>query len=235
MHRRQVHLCRSLVSSWPGDTAGMQRLTADLIRKWMNGILSSKDWSAREWAIRAKVSPTTITRALDPDYKFITSSRTINKLADAAGVAPLDDATRYVRIVGMVGADPEGRVLFATGQESGDLAPVPAGGTDQAVALEVRGHSMPFFAEDGALIYYEERFTKLPTNMVGRVVVVETETDEVLIKRLLRGSEPGLFDLESLNGPTRRDVRVRWAAYITGIIPPPLSQHVILRASAAVA
>lgn len=56
--------------------------------------------------------------------------------------------------------------------------------------------------------------------MLGYVVVVELDTDEVLVKRLLRVSKPGRFDLESLAGPTRRDARLRWAAHVTAIIPP---------------
>jgi hypothetical protein len=238
MHRHQVHLCRS---AWPArerDNAGMQRVTPNRIRRWLNDVLASKQWSAREWAIRAGVSPTTVTRALAPDYEFVTSSRTLTKLADAAGVAPLEATSSndgYVPIVGMVGADPEGRVLFATGQGTGDLAPIPPGGTDKAVALEVRGGSMPTLADDGALVYYEERHKTPTRDMFNRVVVVETETDEVLIKRLLRGSEPDTYDLESINGPIRRDVRIRWAAHFTAIIPPPVSQRVIIRAGTAAA
>jgi hypothetical protein len=68
--------------------------------------------------------------------------------------------------------------------------------------------------------------------MLGHVVVVETDTDEVLVKRLLRGSEPGVFDLESIAGPTRHDTRLRWAAHITAIIPPFQARRII-RSSAA--
>ncbi|MBS0331228.1 MAG: peptidase S24, partial [Proteobacteria bacterium] len=44
------------------------------------------------------------------------------------------------------------------------------------------------------------------------MVVVELDTEEVLVKRLLRGSQPGTYDLESIAGPTRQDARLRWAA-----------------------
>lgn len=74
-------------------------------------------------------------------------------------------------------------------------------------------------ADDGALIYFEDQRSSPSADMLGHVVVVETDTDEVLVKRLLRGSGPGLYDLESLAGPTRRDARLRWAAHITAIIP----------------
>jgi phage repressor protein C with HTH and peptisase S24 domain len=142
------------------------------------------------------------------------------------------DGERLVPVIGHVGADPEGTVLFALGQTPGDLAPIPPGGTEQARALLVAGHSMPGLADHGALIYFEYQRTPPTPDMLGHVVVVETDTEEVLVKRLLRGSRNGLFDLESLAGPTRRDCRLRWAAHITAIIPPWQARR-ILRTHAA--
>jgi len=133
----------------------------------------------------------------------------------------------YVPVIGRVGANPEGLVLFATGQEGGDLAPIPPGGTEKAVAVKVVGHSMRGLADDGALIYFEDQRTAPSPDMLGEVVVLETDTDEVLVKRLLRGSRTGLYDLESVAGPTRRDARLRWAAHITAIIPPFQARRII--------
>ncbi len=148
-------------------------------------------------------------------------------LYDAAGpMLPAAEAG-YVPIIGRVGANPDGLVLYASGQEPGDLAPIPPGGTGQAVALRVVGHSMRGVADDGALIYFEDQRTPPTPDMLGHVVVVETDADEVLVKRLLRGSRPGLFDLESVAGPTRADARLRWAAHITAIIPPYQARRVI--------
>lgn len=84
-------------------------------------------------------------------------------------------------------------------------------------------------ADDGALIYFEDQRTPPTPDMLGQIVVVEMETDEVLVKRLLRGSEPGRYDLESLAGPTRHDARLRWAAHITAIIPPFQARRVLMR------
>jgi transcriptional regulator with XRE-family HTH domain len=148
-------------------------------------------------------------------------------LYDAAG--PMRPAVEpgYVPVVGMVGANPEGIVLFALGQEPTDLAPIPPGGTEKAAALRVAGHSMRGVADDGALIYFEDQRTPPTPDMLGHVVVVETDTDEVLVKRLLRGSRSGLYDLESVAGPTRHDARLRWAAHITAIIPPYQARRII--------
>ncbi|WP_312165729.1 S24/S26 family peptidase [Phenylobacterium sp.] len=89
-------------------------------------------------------------------------------------------------------------------------------------------HSMRGLADDGALIYFEDQRSSPSPDMLGQVVVVETDTDEVLVKRLLRGSGPGLYDLESVAGPTRHDARLRWAAHITAIIPPYQARRIII-------
>lgn len=148
-------------------------------------------------------------------------------LYDAAGAMLPIAEPGYVPIVGRVGANPDGLVLFATGHEPGDLAPVPPGGTDDARALRVVGHSMRGLADDGALIYFEDQKTAPTPDMLGHVVVVELDTEEVLVKRLLRGSRPGLYDLESVAGPTRQDAKIRWAAHITAIIPPFQARRII--------
>ena len=150
-------------------------------------------------------------------------------LYDASGpMRPLGPGG-LVRVMGRVGANPDGTVLMATGQDAWDLTPIPPGGTENAVALQVSGHSMRGLADDGALIYFEDQRTPPSPDMLGQIVVVEIDTDEVLVKRLLRGGEPGRYDLESLAGPTRHDARLRWAAHITAIIPPFQARRIIVR------
>ena len=136
-------------------------------------------------------------------------------------------------IVGYAGADPEGKILFAHGQGTGDWVQVPPNGSPTAQAIEIRGHSMPFFAEDGTLVWFDDQKTHPDPEMIGHVVVVQLDTDEVLIKRLLRGSEKGLFDLESIAGPTRRDVRPIWVARIINIVPPLEARRIIQRGGLA--
>jgi hypothetical protein len=140
-----------------------------------------------------------------------------------------------VRIIGSVGANPDGTVLYATGQEAGDLAPIPPGGSARASALEVRGHSMRGWADDGSLIYFEEQRTTPSPDMLGHVVVAELDTGEVLVKRLLRGSKAGVYDLESIAGPTRNDARLKWVAEITAVIPPKHAKRIIVRSGTGAA
>lgn len=135
-----------------------------------------------------------------------------------------------VRIIGRVGADSGGEVIYTTAQETWDMAPLPPGGTSATVALVVSGHSMRAFADDGALVYFENQHTPPTPDMIGDVCIVETEDHRVLVKRLLKGSEAGLYDLESHNGPTLADVRLVWAAEPTAIIPAKQARRVIRRA-----
>lgn len=152
-------------------------------------------------------------------------------LYDAAGPMLATAASGFAPVIGSVGANPDGTVLFAHGQDPAELTPIPPGGTEQARALRVVGHSMRGLADDGALIYFEDQRTAPTPDMLGQVVIVETDTDEVLVKRLLRGSRPGLYDLESIAGPMRRDARLRWAAHITAIIPPFQARRIIRNAA----
>ncbi len=136
-------------------------------------------------------------------------------------------------IAGYAGADPEGTVAFAAGQGTGDFAPVPPGASDDAMAVEIRGYSMPFFAEDGALVWIDGIVKSPDAEMIGQVIVCQLETDEVLIKRLQRGTVRGRWNLVSLAGPIRENVSITWAGRITMIIPPLEARRIIQRSGLA--
>jgi len=175
-------------------------------------------------------APFSYRRAKEYAAAFGVSAEWLYDTAAAMGGAT-DPAGALVRVVGYVGANPDGAVLFATGDDPTELVPLPPGGAAQARALKVMGHSMRGVADDGALIYFEDQRTPPTPDMLGHVVVVETDADEVLVKRLLRGSKPGLYDLESVAGPMRQDARLRWAAHITAIIPPFQARRIIRNAA----
>lgn len=126
---------------------------------------------------------------------------------------------RVVPIIGRVGADADGSVILGAGDQGDELVPAPPGGSDRAAALLVRGTSMPGVVEDGALLYFEHQRTPPTEEMLGKVVVLETEDHRVLVKRLLRGAKRNTYDLESIAGEPIRGVRLRWAAEIIANIP----------------
>lgn len=62
--------------------------TPEQIRAWMLATIERTGWSPRRWATEADVAASTVQRAIKPDYPFVTSSRTLAKLAKAAGENP---------------------------------------------------------------------------------------------------------------------------------------------------
>lgn len=137
--------------------------------------------------------------------------------------------SNYIRVIGVVGANTDGSTIMTTAHDSWDMVPPPPGGTSRAVALVVRGNSMHTLADDGAIIYFEDQQTPPGVDLLGYPCVVETEDGRVLFKRLLRGSGPGLYDLESVVGDAIRDVRLRWAAEVISITPPRQARRVLRR------
>jgi transcriptional regulator with XRE-family HTH domain len=209
--------------------------------------LPKSGWHLREWRLSRGLSQEQLAERIGTSKGYVSDlergERRYNQdlveglagaldisVAQLLGQSPTENkAERLVPVVGYVGADTEGSVLFANGQGTGELAPIPPGGTEAASALGVRGHSMKGFADDGALIYFEEQHSKPTRDMLGHVVVVETRDGKVLVKRLLKGSHPGVYDLESIVGPTLEDVEIRWAALVTAIVPPAQARKVIVR------
>lgn len=160
-------------------------------------------------------------------------------LAAALGIEPADlfrepsgvePQEQFVPIIGRVGADNEGTVIQSHGQQGYDMTPIPPGGTPQAAALEVTGESMPWLAENGSLVYFEDQRTPPTEDMIGYYAIMELEDGRVLLKRLLRGSKQGHYSLMSQVGPPIENVRIRWAAEPTAIIPPKQAQRIIRRA-----
>jgi hypothetical protein len=178
-------------------------------------------------------------RARDKDDRQGVSTRTISALAPVlrTSAAYLLDGTEpeevggpagLCEVIGRVGADPEGRILYATGDRPFAWAPPPAGGTTGMPVLQVVGDSMPNFAPSGSLIYLEEQRTPPTPEMLGETVAMELDTGEVLLKRLLRGSEPGLWDLESGVGGRRKDVRIIWASLIFAVVYPKGARRILV-------
>lgn len=73
--------------------------SAQVIRDWMKQVLAETGWTVAHWASKARVAKSTIHRALGDDYEFMTSSKTLAKLASAAGVeAPTIGASEPQRV-----------------------------------------------------------------------------------------------------------------------------------------
>jgi phage repressor protein C with HTH and peptisase S24 domain len=134
-----------------------------------------------------------------------------------------------VPIVGRVGANPDGTILYSDGDDPGDRVRLAPGTDANSVAVLVVGDSMGPGYRSGSLLFYEARHEPPTKDMLGEVVIVALDTGEVLLKRLLRGSAPGLYDLESVNGGMRSDCRVAWAARVSAIVPPWKAHELVVK------
>jgi hypothetical protein len=134
-----------------------------------------------------------------------------------------------VPIIGLAGAGADGSIVFSESEGAFGEAPVPPGGNENTRAVEVRGESMRGVAEDGWLVYYDDRRDPPDGSMIGELCVVSLSDGRTLIKYLYPGSEPGLFNLESTTEATIRNVGVDWAAVVTAIIPRPAARRLIRR------
>lgn len=144
------------------------------------------------------------------------------------GEGQIGDVPRMVPIVGKAGAGPDGAVLFATGQGNFGEVEAPADAAQNAEALEVEGNSMYGIANDGWILFYEDREAPSGEHM-GELCVCWLEDDRVLVKFPQPGSQTGLFHLESANAPMMRDVPVRAFAIVTDIKTRKAAQRFIRR------
>lgn len=88
---------------------------------------------------------------------------------------------------------------------------------EDAIAFEVNGESMwPRYDEGDIIICWRQGV--VPDEVLGWEAAVKTSSGQRFLKRVLRGAEPGTFDLESHNAPPIRGVRLEWVAAIQSVI-----------------
>lgn len=78
---------------------------------------------------------------------------------------------------------------------------------------------MPGIAENGWLVYYDERREPITDDMIGEICVVGLADGRVLVKKVYRGKSHGLFDLVSVAYETLKDQEIAWAAKVDWIKP----------------
>lgn len=123
-----------------------------------------------------------------------------------------------VPVVGYVGGGNAAH-FYEQGQGPFDTRPLPPEGSLHTVAVIVRGPSMSGVADDGYTIYYDERHDPPDGQLIGSLCVVGLADDRVLVKKLMPGRAPGLYDLYSTNEEPMLDQPVIWAAKVIWIKP----------------
>lgn len=124
---------------------------------------------------------------------------------------------RQVPLVGYVGAGAEAHA-FAIGQGPFDMVDAPDGSTSRTVAVEIRGESLGSFF-DQWLVFYDDVRDPVTPDLIGKLCVCGLPDGRVLIKKLARGSLPGVFTLLSQFESPIFDTAVAWAAKVKNMVP----------------
>jgi transcriptional regulator with XRE-family HTH domain len=145
--------------------------------------------------------------------------------AKALDVAPQDllagakaKSTNVVAVMGRIGAGaeilPEEEQIPPEGlYEIETPFPLP----EDAIAFEVNGESMwPRYDEGDIIICWRQGI--VVDEVLGWEAAVKTATGQRYLKRVLKGSDKGTFDLESHNAPPIRGVQIVWVAAIQSVI-----------------
>lgn len=194
------------------------------IRIWMKESLEAMGHGSKSrLAAFLSVKPDAITRMMNSgdDRKEVRDIKAheLSAMARFFGKEPPGGdplKVRFVPIRGLAGAGPDGSVLYSTGDGNFGEIEAPRDASETTEALEVRGESMYGIANDGYIIFYEDR--ERPSDKhLGNMCVCFLEDERVLVKFPSLGSQPGLFHLESVNAPMMRDVPVRDFAIVTDI------------------
>lgn len=127
-----------------------------------------------------------------------------------------DTESRMAQVRGRVGA---GAHIEAIEAPPWRYVEVPASWTD-ALPLAVVGLSCYPIYEDGDIIVVRGEQRLLEDEFLGKMCVVETADGLGLVKRVRRGSAPGLFTLESPNAPPIEDVALISARPVKAALKP---------------
>lgn len=151
------------------------------------------------------------------------SIKNLNLFAHAFSVQPSDlvvdrQAKRSVGVMGLIGAgaeiSPEEEQVPPEGLYEVEI---PYDADEDAVAFEVVGDSMWPRYDPGDIIICSSVGDRLES-LVGWEAAVRTGDGRRYLKRVLRGSSAGTFDLESHNASPIRGKQIVWAAEILHVV-----------------
>lgn len=154
-------------------------------------------------------------------------------LANIFRVPPSDliiEERPTVAIAGAVGAGAMVPVFDA--YEKGDGPQVecpPQLSPHGIVTVEIVGDSMePIYSAGDLLFYTRETADGVPTDAIGYRCVCEDTNGMGWVKQVRAGSEPGLFNLISLNpgADNQHDVELKWAARVRMHLPADMARRV---------
>lgn len=180
-------------------------MTPHELAKWLQTGIDKTGINQSELARRMGLTPGKINLILHGKRRMQMSEAT--KASDIMDY-PLPNENRIIPVMGYVGAGAE----VIAESNNGALHEVEMGFPipPDLIGVIVRGDSMFPIFEDGDLVAYRgEPLT--PEQAIGETCVCQLADGRILIKRVRRGSQPGLFTLTSANAPDIEDVPLEWA------------------------
>lgn len=169
----------------------------------------------------AGITQPTIAQLESGDSK---TTKHIFKIARALGVSPskLDPTIPVAKpatvpLVGYVGAG-SAATYFSLADSPDEQVPMPPGGTENTVAVEIRGTSLGSMF-DRWLVFYDEIRTPPSPSMYRKLCVVGLADGRVLVKKIIPGSKRGLYHLDSQTEGMLEDQSVEWCALVRAMMP----------------
>lgn len=209
--------------------------TGDMIARRIETLIVERGTNNRAVSLSAGMSPTGVRDIVTRKTRNPTFAN-LMKIADVLGVTIHEiigetPTSRTIAIAGKVGAGAHVPVIDAYGKEGdGPQVEAPPGlPSSGIVAVEVEGDSMEPIYSAGDLLFYTRAVADgVPSEAIGRRCVCECERGLGWVKQVKLGSEPGLFNLISLNpgAENQHDVRLKWAAPVRLHWPAELAKRV---------
>lgn len=194
------------------------------IRARIQAIMDVKEWNQEELAEELQVTQATVSRWMNgADPRGETRDR-INELHSRVVGAPAQpEGPSFGRVIGVIGRIGAGGSIETSSEQINHAEPlfevrVPFPIPEDALALQVGGDSMFPRYDDGDVIICS-RFGENPDGVVGYPAGVQTAEGNRYLKRVLRGSRPGLYHLESYNAPLMPDVHIVSFSSVIAVIP----------------
>lgn len=170
--------------------------TPAAIRTWLLETMAATGLSVKAWAQSSGVAASTIHRALKEDYQFLTSNRTLSRLASAAGVAAPDTTSTDAQLVGADFLPVRYDVGAGTWQEVSDaqvflgvgtVAPDPAYSGFPQWLERVQGDSMDREYRQGELVHVVDAFALGYAPQHGdHVILVRRRNDGAEMERTIK-------------------------------------------------
>lgn len=207
-----------------------------LVGEILDEIMETLKWKQGALAKKIGVSQGTISKWRSGDQSPVKRQwdevesliRKEPRLAHLSHLIPkTDEEPAEVAVMGKIGA---GAVIEPdfdqTGKDGLYTVSLPFAVPDEMIALEVDGESMlPKYDPGDVIVVWREQ-RRNTESFIGQLAAVRTERGRRYLKTILKGSEPGLYRLESFNAKPIEDVSIQWVGEIHVIVPASQVRHI---------